>query len=115
MAVGQRIMAKPVGAGTVFSNATNEDMVLVYRTIMNSKNEMVIDTSGGALVERAGGVKAGSTGVIVGPSIKVPRRCLLEYKDVPTAMGVDLVDLYPVQFDAYAGIGFLPGDAIKQI
>jgi hypothetical protein len=115
MAVGHRIMAKPVGSGTVFNTSTKEDMVLVYKLMQDSSGKMIQDTTGGALVERAGGVKAGSTGVIVGPSIKVPRRCLIEYKDVPAAMGVDLVDIYPVQFDHYSGIGFLPGDAIKQI
>jgi len=115
MGIGHRIMAKPVGSGTVFSTATNTDMVLVYRLLEDKQGQMIIDTTGGALVERAGGVKAGSMGTITGPSIKVPRRCLIEYKDVPAAMGVDLVDLYPVQFDAYGGIGFLPGDAIKMI
>jgi hypothetical protein len=112
MAIGNRIVAKPVGSGTIFNTATKEDMVLVYKLMTDSKGEMIIDTTGGALVERAGGVRAGSPGVIMGPSVKVPRRCLIEYKDVPAAMGVDLVDLYPVQFDNYAGIGFLPGDAI---
>lgn len=115
MGVGHRIMAKPIGSGTVFSTANKEDMVLVYKLMTDAQGHMIYDTTGGALVERAGGVKAGSTGTITGPSVKVPRRCLIEYKDVPAAMGVDLVDLYPVQFDAYGGIGFLPGDAIKQI
>lgn len=107
------MVAKPVGSGTIFSTATNEDMVLVYKLMEDSKGHMIVDTTGGALVERAGGVKSGSQGTIMGPSIKVPRRCLIEYKDVPAAMGTDLVDIYPVQFDHYAGIGFLPGDAIK--
>lgn len=115
MGVGHRVTVKPVGSGTIFNSSTNEDMVLVYRVIQDGKGGMVLDSSGGVLVERAGGVKAGSSGVIAGPSIKVPRRCLIEYKDVPAAMGVDLVDIYPVQFDHYSGIGFLPGDAIKMV
>lgn len=115
MGVGHRMVAKPVGSGTIFSTATNEDMVLVYKLMVDSKGQMIIDTTGGALVERAGGVKSGSAGTIVGPSMKVPRRCLIEYKDVPAAMGVDLVDIYPVQFDAYGGIGYVPGDAIKMV
>lgn len=115
MGVGHRIMAKPVGSGTVFNTSTKEDMVLVYRPINDANGNMIIDATGGALVERVGGVRAGSTGVIVGPSIKVPRRCLIEYSDIPATMGVDLVDLYPIQFDHYSGIGFLPGDALKII
>lgn len=115
MGIGNRIMAKPVGSGTVFSSATKDDMVLVYKLIIDVKGNMVYDTTGGALVERIGGVKAGSNGTITGPSIKVPRRCLIEYKDVPASMGVDLIDIYPVQFDNYAGIGFLCGDSLKNI
>lgn len=114
MVVNQRFMAKPVGSGTAFMSFKEDDMVLVYKTVMN-ENSMVFDSTGGAIVQRAGGVKAGTRGTVVGPSIKVPRRCLIEYKDVPAAMGVDLVDLYPVQFDTYSGIGYLPGDAIKVI
>lgn len=115
MAVNQRIMAKPVGSGTAFMSFKTDEMVLVYRPMLNENKNMVFDTTGGALVERAGGVKAGSKGTVIGPSIKVPRRCLIEYASVPASMGVDLVDLYPVQFDAYSGIGYLPGDAIKVI
>lgn len=115
MAVNQRIMAKPVGSGTAFMSFKEDEMVLVYKPMLNESGGMVIDTTGGAIVQRAGGVKAGSRGTVTGPSIKVPRRCLIEYANVPPAMGVDLVDLYPVQFDAYSGIGFLPGDAIKVI
>lgn len=115
MAVNQRIMAKPVGSGTAFMSFKADEMVLVYKPMLNESKHMLIDASGGALVERAGGVKAGSRGTVVGPSIKVPRRCLIEYADVPAAMGVDLVDLYPIQFDDYSGIGYLLGDAIKVI
>lgn len=115
MGIGHRVMAKPVGSGTVFNASTKDEMVLVYKLMNDGKGQMIFDTTGGALVERAGGVKNGSVGTITGPSIKVPRRCLIEYKDVPAAMGVDLVDLYPVQFDAYGGVGFLPGDALKMI
>lgn len=115
MAVNQRFMAKPVGSGTAFISYKEDDMVIIYKPMLSENKEMVLDTTGGAIVQRVGGVKAGSKGTVMGPSIKVPRRCLIEYKDVPAAMGVDLVDLYPVQFDNYSGIGFLPGDAIKVI
>lgn len=114
MGVNQRFMAKPVGSGTAFMDFKKEDMVIVYKPILSEGN-MVFDHTGGAMVNRAGGVRAGSKGTIVGPSLKVPRRALIEYKDTPAAMGLDLVDIYPVQFDEYSGIGYLPGDAIKII
>jgi len=67
-----------------------------------------------ALLERAGGVKAGSRGTIIGPSLKCPRRALLEFADVSAAMGVDLVDVYPIQMDAYSGTAFIIGDCLLQ-
>ncbi len=115
MAIKDRVMAKPVGSGIVFNTATSEEMVLVYKPVMDSKNNYVFDSGGGVIVERVGGVRAGSTGTIMGPSVRVPRKLLLEYKEVTAAMGTDLIDMYPVQFDAYSGIGFLCGDSIKII
>lgn len=115
MGIGNRVMVKPVGSGTVFNTATKEDMVLVYKPIIDSKGNFVFDSSSSIMVERVGGVKAGSTGVISGPSIKVQRKALMEYADTTAAFGPDTVDMYPVTFDAYSGIGFLPGDALKQI
>lgn len=113
MAIKDRVMAKPVGSGTVFNTATKDDMVLVYKPVTDSRGNYVYDSAGGISVERVGGVKAGSTGTIVGPSIKTPRKLLMEYADVGNAMGPDLVDMYPVQFDSYSGIGFLAGDCLK--
>ncbi len=115
MAVGQRFMAKPVGSGTVFTTFTEEDMVIVYRPVLDNKQNFIIDSSGGAVVQRVGGVKAGTKGTIMGGSIKVPRKALVEYGNIPTSLGADMVDLYPVEFDSYSGLGWLPGDAIKQI
>lgn len=115
MGMNQRFMAKPVGSGTVFTTFSEDDMVIVYKPVLNEKQDMIIDSSGGAVVQRVGGVKAGTTGTIVGPSIRTPRRSLIEYANTVAPLGVDLVDLYPVQFDTYSGIGYLPGDAIKAI
>lgn len=115
MAIGSRIIVRPVGSGTVFNSSSTEDMVLVYRPTLDQGGNMIIDSSGGAVVERVGGVKSGSTGVISGPSIRVPKKALIEYANETAGLGTDLINLYPVQFDHYSGIGFVPGDAIKNI
>ena len=112
MAIKDRVMAKTIGGSMVHAANTNE-MVLVYKPVVDARGGYVYDAAGGVIVERVGGVKAGSTGVIVGPSVRTPRKLLLEYADVTAAMGVDLVDVYPVQFDNYSGIGFLAGDCLK--
>lgn len=115
MAIKDRVMARPVGSGTVFNTFSKEDMVLVYRPVLDGRGQYVYDSAGGVVVERVGGVKAGSQGTIVGPSVKTPRKLLVEYADIKAVMGVDLVDLYPIQFDAYSGIGFIAGDCLKII
>lgn len=115
MGVNQRFMAKPVGSGTAFIDFKPDDMVIVYKPVLSENGNMVIDSTQGAVVQRVGGVKAGSKGTIVGPSLKVPRRSLIEYANVSATLGLDLVDVYPVQFDDYSGIGYIPGDSIKII
>jgi hypothetical protein len=115
MAIGNRIVVKPVGSGIVFNSSSKDDMVLVYKLILDQAGNMVIDSSGGALVERAGGVKSGSTGVISGPSIRVPKKALIEYANESASLGVDLVNLFPIKFDNYSGVGWLPADAIRHV
>lgn len=114
--LNQRIKVGTVHASLFENQAKSDgDMVIIYRPKLNEYNDYVYDSYGAVIVERIGGVKAGSTGVVTGPSLKAHRSNFIEYKNdsATTAMALDLVHIYPIQFDAYQGIGWVLGDTIK--
>ncbi len=114
MAINTRVIVRPVGSGTIFDTSKPDEMVLIYAPAKDAKGDYIIDSSKGILMNRVGGVKTGSTGTIVGPSIRAPRKLFIEYGEYTSNPGgSDLIDCFPIQFDAYSGIGFVPSDAIR--
>ncbi len=113
--INQRVLVKPVGSGSIFEQHNGQDMIIVYRPKVDEKGTVIIDSSGGAIFERVGGVKSGSTGVITGPSIRGNRIQFIEYKNMTAPLGTDLLNVYPVQLDQYQGIAWLLGDTLKVI
>lgn len=114
MSVNNRVAVKSV-MGIKLMSENNMEMVVVYRPKTNADGTFIIDSNNSAIVERVGGVKAGCKGIIVGPSIRVDRKCLIEYRDAPTSIGADLVHLFPIDFDDYTGVGYVCSDALMSI
>lgn len=115
MSLNQRVMVKPVNSSSIFEQHTGQDMIIVYRPKVDSSGQMIIDNFGGVSFERVGGVKSGSTGTITGASLKANRSQFVEYKEMPTSMGIDQVHVYPIQLEQYQGIGWFVGDTLKSI
>lgn len=114
MAKNDRVLVRPLGSSPINNHANPEDMVLIYQPVFDSNGNYVIDSAKGVAVKRVGGVKSGSFGTVMGPSLKAPRTSFLEYGQfTASAGGADLIDIYPIQFDTYSGIGFVLGDCLK--
>jgi len=113
--INQRILVKPVNGSTLFEQHHGQDMIIVYRPKTDQHGQFILESNGGALFERVGGVKSGSTGTMIGPSVRGNRVQFVEYKDMPAPLGTDLINVYPVQLDQYQGTAWLLGDALKII
>ncbi len=115
MSINQRISLIPVN-GMPFQSATGQSLILVYKPKLDGNGQIVLDGNGGALFERIGGAPMGSSGVIVGPSVRGDRTFFHEYKNISTTpMGKDLVNVFPVQLDTYPDVGWFLADCIKSI
>ena len=115
MALNQRVMVKALNSSNIFEQPAGQDMIIVYRPKTDSSGGLIVDNFGSVSFERAGGVKSGSTGAITGASMKANRNQFIEYKDLPPALGIDLIHVYPVQLEQYQGIGWFIGDSLKSI
>lgn len=113
MAMNDRVTVKPVGSGMIFNSSNTTDMVLIYEPVLDEHKNYVFDSAKSVIVKRIGGVKAGSTGTIVGPSLSVSRKSFVIEYGPEVNSSTDLIQLFPIQFDQYAGIGFVPADAVR--
>lgn len=113
--INQRIKVIPVNSNNIFGEHHEKDMIIIYKPKLDHQQNYVYDNHGAVIVERIGGVKSGSTGVITGPSLRAHRSIFIEYNQQAglPAQALDLVHIYPVQFDQYAGIGWVLADTIK--
>lgn len=95
----------------------NQDEVIhVYMPVTNPDGSLTATYDGYAVIKSAGGVKAGSTGVIHGDGIKVHRLSLHHLQGQGTALsGNEFMIVFPVFLDAYQQIGWFPSDHLKVI
>lgn len=107
MAVGDRVV---VGDGQTWSN---EITIPVYEPRWLPNGHLDLDHSGAAQIVRLGGAKGGFTGTIEGPSIRVHRNQLLGETSTATMGGVDLVHLFPVMFDVYQRVAWVPAHHMR--
>lgn len=76
--------------------------------------EFMRNHDGTVIVQMAGGVKAGAIGTIQDVGITVNRASLRTGDNrLPGLGGTDNVILYPVLFDDYQQVGWVPSDNIK--
>jgi hypothetical protein len=114
MAQGDRVV---VGTGYLWEHRNQDgevEHVMVYSPVLNEQGGPVVTPDGSTVVEKQGGVVAGSTGTIDGPVVNVHRSYL--HNAQPTAGGLggsDLVQLVPVFLDVYQKRGWFPVDNIR--
>ncbi len=112
MAVGDRVR---IDVGTVLFKTVG-DFIVVYAPVLGPDQLPVMDKTGCVKLQRQGGVKSGSTGVIAGSALRCHRSELVEStsQEALTNLGNDFVDVFPVMLDHYQKIGWFPLDHVKQ-
>lgn len=104
MAIGDKVRV----SGT-YMYSGNEN-IPIYTVEVGPDNKYVVDLEGcGMGLKVIGGVKPNSTGTIDGHPVKAYRKQLIGYEKV-TSLGVDTVMLFPVLFDHYQRVGWVPSD-----
>ncbi len=106
MAVGDRVR---VGMGTIDIATTN---VPVYDVANDEQGNIVFGSDGSVSPRQIGGVKGGSYGKIVGPSVRVIKSQLRGYGEGAAALAVDYVQMYPVEFEFYKKVAWVPQDHV---
>lgn len=108
MAIGDRVV---IGDGSTWDEKVT---VAVYQPLLESNGSMRLDHFGASSVNRAGGVKGGSTGVITGQPIKVHRMQMGE-PHTPGLGNSDLINLFPIQFDYYQQLAYIRAEHIRVV
>lgn len=104
MSIGDRVK---VGMGTI---DTAVESVAIYNLASTSDGQIIFDHMGGASPKVAGGVKGGSTGTVIGNPVKVPKAFLVGMSNGAAAMGLEYVLVFPVEFDYYKQVAWVPLD-----
>ncbi len=97
---------------------TQADEVLpVYGPAKLQNGQLKESYDGSYEFQRLGGVKAGTTGVIQGPPLKIHRTQLAHLQQVQSTVALggtnDYVNMFPVMLDYYQQVGWFPVDHIK--
>lgn len=114
MAQGDRVI---IGTGYVWEAKNqdgNKEHVMVYEPLWRQDGAAQTTPDGGVVVEKQGGVVAGSTGTIQGNVINVHRSYLHGAQGSASNLGGnDMVQLVPVMLDHYQKIGWFPVDNVR--
>lgn len=94
---------------------TQDEVLAIYRPRLNSDGTFMMSHDGSVILEKAGGVKAKSTGTVNGDSIKVHKSQLLHLQNETTSFGGtnDFVSVIPIWFDHYQQLGWVPSDHVR--
>lgn len=92
-----------------------EEVLPVYEPVWDGRGNLQFSHDGSCSLNRLGGVKNGSTGVIEGEPIKVHRSQLLHLQNASTSLGGtnDYIDVFPVWLDHYQQRGWFPADHLR--
>jgi hypothetical protein len=92
------------------------NILVVYKPRTNLDGSFVVSFDGTVVVDQAGGVKVGSTGVVQGDPIQVHRTQLAHLQKTTAGLsGNDFVSVFPVYFDQYKLVGWLPSDHVRVV
>jgi len=103
----------------VNSSHVHEDnsgaLVYVYGVTLDENGRPVHNYDGTVQVQSLGGVKNGSTGVVVGHPEKCHRSQLKEQEQAVGLGGNDFVNIVPVMLDTYQKLGWFPADKVRVV
>ena len=109
MGVGDRVK---VGFGSIDTSAVT---VAIYELQKGLDGNFIVDSRGACSPVLKGGVKGNSFGTIVGEGVNVPKAMLKEQAQGAAAMATDYVKMYPVDFDYYKQVAWVPMDHLHII
>lgn len=97
---------------------TQADEVLpVYSPAKLGNGQLKESYDGSYEFAKMGGVKAGTTGTIQGPPLKIHRTQLMHLQNTPATAALggtnDFVSMFPIFLDYYQQIGWFPSDHIR--
>lgn len=111
---GDRVV---VGTGYVWESKNQDgqkEHVMVYEPVWKEDGVAHQTPDGSIIIEKQGGVVAGSTGTIQGDTISVHRSYLHNSQaSVSNLGGADKVQLVPVFLDHYQKLGWFPVDNVR--
>ena len=107
--IGDRVM---IGMGSI--NVSSE-MVMAYDLRKNPDGTSMLDFKGAVTLTRVGGIKGGSTGVIIDHPQKVAKSQLQSHDATSSIGGDDYISIYRVMVDQYQKEAWLPQDHIHVI
>lgn len=114
MAQGDRVV---IGTGYIWESKNQEgktEHVMVYKPLIKEDGSFQTTPDGSVMIERQGGVIAGSTGTIRGVPISVHRSYLHNHENYVSNLGSnDQVQLVPVFLDHYQQLGWFPVDNVR--
>lgn len=109
---GDRII---VSKSSMMGQST-EEVFQVYKPKFNPDGSLMTGYDGGVILEKSGGVKGGSTGYIADEPVMVQRTQLQHLQNEPTSIGGrDVVAVFPVYFDDYKLVGWIPADHFRVV
>lgn len=94
-----------------------EEVLPVYEPVWNPDGSLQFGHDNACSLNRMGGVKNGSTGIIEGDPIKVHRSQLLHLQNTGASLGGrnDYIEVFPVWLDHYQQRGWFPADHLRVV
>jgi len=100
-------------SGTIYEN--KDALVYVYAVQLDENGTPVRAADGSVFINSQGGVKTGTTGVIMGPPEKVYRLHLKDAENVSGLGANEYVNVVPVMLDTYQQLGWFPTEKIRVV
>lgn len=90
-------------------------LVFVYAVKLDNQGRPMYNHDGTVQIESLGGVKNGSTGVVVGHPEKCHRTQLKEQGQAVGLGANDFVQVVPVMLDTYQKLGWFPVEKVRVV
>lgn len=101
-----------ITTGTMYEDRP-EALVFVYNVSLDPAGAPVRAHDGSVQIQSLGGVKNGSTGVVMGPPERAHRSQLRDHTTPPSLGTNDFVEMIPVMLDYYQQLGWFPSNNVR--
>jgi hypothetical protein len=103
-----------IGTGSIFNSSAK--FVMAYKPEEDQSGNIHFDQNGNVTrLVRLGGVKVGTEGRIIGPPLKAPKSFLAEYEKQAGSLGLDLIEMIPVDLTEYKQMAWFPSHMVRVV